>query len=900
MTDILGYALDKIDHDLAFLMRCLREVLEETGEGERAARLPFRNGDIVRVEDARDVAAYSLAFQLLNLVEENASAQSRRRREREEGLLREPGLWGQNLKQMASLGASDEDIAEAIGNVRVEPVLTAHPTEAKPQDVLEQQRQLYLLLVHRENTMWTESEQADLSEEIKATLERLWRTSEFLQKKPDVADERRNALHYLHRVFPDVLPWLDARLRHAWDEAGLDPRALRGKRPQLRFGTWIGGDRDGHPLVTGEVTRDTLAELRAAAIDVHRTSLEALARKLPLADRLQPVPTTLAAALERMRARLGEPFHDIVAQNPGEPWRQLVCAMIAWLGNYKSSRELIADLGTLSHSLEAIGARRLARTEVAPVVHSVQTFGFHLAALDVRQNSAFHDMAVAQLLVAAGIDGADFADWDEPRRRELLDRELRSARPLAPIGAAIGPEADKSLAALRALADAANAHGYDTLGALIVSMTRRVSDLLVVYLLAREVGIAKMTPNGLACEMPVVPLFETLEDLEAAPKIMAGFLDHPVTRTSLQTIARRRGIARDTTQVMLGYSDSCKDGGILASQWGLHRAQEELVEVASARNLTVRFFHGRGGTVSRGAGPMHRFLEALPHGSLGGDLRVTEQGETIEQKFANRITATYHLELLLAGVAATSLRHRVAPPPHDAELAAILDRLAAASRDAYRALLAEPGFIAYFSEATPVDALEVARIGSRPARRTGKRTLADLRAIPWVFGWNQSRHYLPGWYGLGTALEGLARTDEPAFRRIVSAAHDNPFLRYVMKNVEGAVASAALDIAGDYASLVTDDDVRARIFGQIAEEHRRTVASIESLFGEPLEQRRPRMWRTLKLRDPGLRALHAFQIDVLREWRQRKQADDAAGEEAILPSVLLSLNAIASGLRTTG
>lgn len=895
MADILGFALDKIENDLTFLMACFDDVLTSIGEPDRARRLRFVReagdpGDL-RVRDARDAAALSLAFQALNLVEENASAQSRRLRETTEGLAREPGLWGQNLRQLVASGATGREIADLLREVRVEPVLTAHPTEAKPADVIAQQRSLYLLLVRRENTMWTPSERADIDDEIQVMLERLWRTAEFLEKKPEVKDERANALHYLRNVFPQVLPWLDARLRHAWADAGLDASLLDEAQPVLAFGTWIGGDRDGHPLVTGAVTRDTLKELRDAALGLHAENLARLARDLPLSARLQSAPPSLESALGLLRAAVGDDAaRAAAAAHPSEPWRELVDLIRARLPSYARREELLADLEALARSLADVGAKRVARASVAPVIRAVRVFGLHLAALDVRQNSAYHDRAVTQLFAAAGVDASGFDEWDEPRRRELLDRELASPRPLAPIGTPLGGEAEGAVDALRALAEARAAHGAEGLGAIIVSMTRDVSDLLVVYLLAREVGLLAPCPGGgggMCCALPVVPLFETLDDLEAAPRIMAGFLDHPVTRASLGKDA--------CVQIMLGYSDSCKDAGILASQFALHRAQRELTEVVQKRGMRVRFFHGRGGTVSRGAGPTHRFLEALPAGSLSGDVRVTEQGETIAQKYANRITATYHLELLLAGVTATTLRHRAgtrSPGAADPALDALLERLAGVSRDVYRALVTDDAFLPYFAEATPIDALEQARIGSRPARRSGRRTLEDLRAIPWVFAWNQSRHYLPGWYGLGSAIDAVTKDDAAALERLRTAAREDPFFQYVLKNVESAVASTALDVAASYASLVHDAKVRERILGFVREEHARTAAAIEALFGEPLERRRPRMWRTLRLRDQGLRALHAYQVDMLARWR--------GGAQALLPSVLVSLNAIASGLRTTG
>jgi len=902
---ILEFALTKIDRDLDFLMGCLRDVLASTGDGERAARLPF--GAEVATNpapdplDARDIALLSLSFHLLNVVEENAAAQARRLRESTEGLLREPGLWGQNLRQLSLLGISEEAIAEGIARVRVEPVLTAHPTEAKPPDVLDAQRQLYLLLVRRENRMFSPSEQVDIAEEIKANLERLWRTSEFLERKPDVADERAVALHYLGKVFPDVLPLLAARLDHAWRDAGFDPAVLeRAGGPSLRFGTWIGGDRDGHPLVTAQVTEATLKELRQRALDLHGENLARLAGRLSLSDRLQAPPASLASAIDDLAARLPRSkVEELRDMHQREPWRLLVTMIAARLvgHGYASPAELRADLARLSDALHEVQADRLVHAEVAPVVRAIDTFGFHLASLDVRQNSTAHDRALAELLRAAGIDAEGFEGWDEARRRELLDRELASPRPLAPVGAPIGAFADATLDAFRVLARERDAHGTSGIGQIIVSMTRGVSDLLVVYVFLREVGLARRSPahgGALACALPVVPLFETVEDLENAPRIVEGFLDHPVTRASL---AERGG--ERVVDVMLGYSDSCKTAGILASQWGLHRAQQRLAAVAGARGASCRFFHGRGGTVSRGAGPTHRFLEALPHGSLGGDVRVTEQGETIAQKYANKVTATYHLELLLAGVAATALRHGAAPPSTE-HLAPILDRLAEKSRDAYRALVDTDGFLTYFAQATPIDALEEAHIGSRPARRTGRRSLDDLRAIPWVFAWNQSRHYLPGWYGLGTALAWLRDDDEAQFQRIAGGARRHPFLGYLLKNVESAVASAALDIARDYASLVGDAAIRDAFYERVADEHRRTSAMIDALFGEAMAERRPRMWRTLKLRDRGLRTLHAFQVETLRKWRAARAAGDAAAADALLPNVLLSLNAIASGLRTTG
>jgi phosphoenolpyruvate carboxylase len=924
---ILDFAFDKIDVDLVFIMDCFREVLEELGEGALARRLPWiDHGDPMRTGKAapargtpvadlgeRDVQVLSVAFQLLNMVEENAAAQSRRRRESTEGMLREPGLWGQNLRQLLDAGFTAEQIAETLPQVRVEPVLTAHPTEAKRSTVLEQHRHLYLLLVKRENQMWTPAEQQTIRDEVKLALERLWRTGELRLAKPDVASERRGVLHYLREIFPEAVPRLDDRLHQAWREAGCDPALLAGRLPRISFGTWVGGDRDGHPLVTAQVTDDTLNELRRTAVLVHRTHLRRLAERLSLSARLQPPPAELSAASQRLAGELGEAGRRALARNPGEPWRQYVGLMLARLPDphgppgpapYANPQQLAGDLDLLRRALVAVKATRLAEGDVAPLARAVELFGFHLANLDIRQNSTVHESALSQLLCAAGIEASELRTWSEKDRLAVIDSELRTPRPLAHPSTPLGPDATAVLDCHRVVARHVASHGVAGVGALIVSMTRRLSDLLAVYVLAREAGLVRPYGEGkdagLACVLPVVPLFETIADLDGSAEMLRAFLAHPVTRRSLALQCELHARQRPVQQVMLGYSDSCKDGGILASQWGLHRAQHVLAKVAAEAGVDLRFFHGRGGTVSRGAGPTHRFLDALPHGSLGGDLRVTEQGETIAQKYANLITATYNLELLLAGTTATTLRHRQSRAGHE-DAHPLVERLAKASQHAYESLLQDESFIAYFSEATPIDAVEHATIGSRPSRRSGKRTLADLRAIPWVFSWNQSRHYLPGWYGLGIALEELHRTDAAAFASLAERANTWPFLRYVLTNVETNLASANLDLMADYAALVGDGRVRARIYGLIADEYRRTSRMLDLVFGgRPLAERRPRMQRTLVLRDAGLRSLHHNQVALLQRWRGLRSAGDQTGADALLPALLLTINAIASGLRTTG
>jgi phosphoenolpyruvate carboxylase len=919
--------MPKIARDLDFLIGCFREVLDELGETAVAARLPWGSGASPN-RDAPCPAgadcdndplpqAYSIAFTLLNMVEENAYAQGFRALQTAGRLKDQAGSWENTFRVLATAGLAPEAIAATLPLVRVEPVLTAHPTEAKRASILAHHRELYLLLVARENQMWTPAEQTDIRNQIKAVIERLWRTGEIYLEKPDVASEVRNVVHYLANVFPTVLPLITRRISEAWADAGLAPALLAGTGlPRLSFGDWVGGDRDGHPLVTAQVTRETLATLRGTAVRLVHEHLVRLAARLSLSVRQHPPDRAFQAAIEAAAARRGAAGEAALRRNPDEPWRQFVNVMIARLppvdpdpaaapgeaaGCYREAAELIDDLERLRTSLIGVGARRLADGDVGPVATLVRTFGFHAAALDIRQNSRFHDLAVAQLMQAAGLDGAGFPEWSEERRRAFLEAELASPRPFARADSVLGEEAGAVVACYRALAQHLDANGSAGLGALIVSMTRSLSDLLIVYLLAREVGLLVPGDGAPVCRLPVVPLFETIDDLRRSPSILAEFLAHPITRASLAAGTGRHPDGRPSQQVMIGYSDSNKDGGILASFWALYRAQEALVQVGRDQGVHIRFFHGRGGTISRGAGPAHRFLDALPAGAVDGDLRLTEQGEVIAQKYANRITASHHLELLLAGAVRRTLLDRT-DGSHDPVLAAVLDRLADASRRAYRDLVEADGFVTFFSQATPIDVIELSRIGSRPARRTGRRTLADLRAIPWVFSWSQARFYLSGWYGVGSALAALAADDPDGFARLAEAKRSRrwPAVHYLISNAATSIATAAPTVMAGYAGLVEDADLRIRFLDRILAEYHLTKEQLEAIYGGDLGQERPTLTRSIQLRSEALEILHQDQIRLIRAWRQARDRGDDAMADTLLSRLLLLVNALARGLGTTG
>jgi len=902
----------KVLEDLGFLLNCVKEIFIDLGENRLVQFITFLEGKTEPPKDLeleKTVQILSLYFQLLNMVEENSAAQFRRKIETERGFSEISGLWGDKLSDLVKKGFTAEQISGIFPEIHVEPVLTAHPTEAKRATILEQHRELYLLLVKKENSMWTPFEQESIKEEIKVSLERLWRTGEIYLERPDVASERRNILHYLKNVFPNVLPSVDSRLKGAWKEAGFSQDFLDSykKFPRITFGNWVGGDRDGHPFVTSEITRETLEEFRTSAIEIIEREMQKLASHLSLSDRIQKPNSSFLHLIEKMANELGKEGQNCLDRNPGEPWRQFISLVYKKLPSinevksyaYKNSNELLNDLELLKENLLTIKANRIVERELIPAERIIQAFGFHTAVLDVRQNSKFHDKALSQLLKSAGIFDYDFSVWSEEKRISFLNNELNSPRPFVLPDMKCGDEADAVIGCYRVLANEIKKYGYDSLGALIISMTRSLSDLLTVYVLAREAGLLVITEEGLVCPLPVVPLFETIEDLEGSPEILERFINHPMTRRSLRYISKNKFNKTPVQQVMLGYSDSNKDGGILASQWNLYCTQKKLTEVGNRNTTKIRFFHGRGGTISRGGGKTHRFMQVLPHTSLTGNMRMTIQGESIAQQFANWNNATYNLELLIASAASTTIKHR-SLPKKEHPLEEYMTSISLRSQEIYQNLLKAPGFMEFYGQATPIDIIENSRHGSRPSRRTGKRTLADLRAIPWVFSWNQSRFYLPGWYGAGSALLEVKEKEPKAFQLFSNEVREWHFFRHIIMNIEANLMSVDLDISSEYAELVESLDYKNYFTGKIKEEYEKTKFVLSEIFGKSVEERRPRMNETILLRSKGLSEIHRKQISLLRDWRKYLKEENTVEAEKVLIPLLLTVNAIAGGLRTTG
>lgn len=909
--DLRLQGFDQIDSTLSLLTDSLAEALESLGENELIPFIPYR-GNTPTTEPPEGIQQlYSIGFQLLNMVEERVSAAIRREREKSLGANSIRGLWARSIQEMKELGMSEDQILSVFADVHVEPVLTAHPTEAKRATVRERHRDIYQNLVTSEYPKYTQREKRRIKDKITAALETLWRTGEIHMTRPDLNQELRNALYYLREMFPAVLNRLDNHLTEAWKDAGFCVDKLRNSDsyPKITFGTWIGGDRDGHPLVTPEVTEKTLADLRYHSIVLLRKELKEIAFHLTISSEFQEIPKSLQKRIQQLTHELSDTAwaEKVVLQNRDEPWRQLVYLMRGKLydtaegksSGYHDPEQLDKDLTILEDTLSETGCSHLIEQSILPLRHKVKIFGFHLATIDIRQNSEYHDKAISQLLVRAGIeDGATFGEWPEQKRVDFLSNELKSTRPFCHNNLASGPEADSVLNSFRVIANQMRNHGNYGIGSFIVSMTRSVSDLLVVYVLMREAGLMICTEDGLASPIEVVPLYETKEDLHASRGLLEGFLDHEVTQRSYKLRFMQGNIVQ---QVMLGYSDSNKDCGILTAQWALHQAEKEMVEAAEKRGIKLRYFHGRGGTISRGAGPTQWFMAALPHGSMSGHFRMTEQGETIAQKYANLANATYNSELLIASAASTAAEHKFGKKVDDPCLQ-FVGKLAEESEAAYKKLLREEGFIPFYREATIIDALENSRIGSRPSRRTGKTSfsLDDLRAIPWVFSWTQARFYLPGWFGTGSALKNLKDNSPEDFKSLKDNLPNSVFLTYVLTNVETNLASANRDLMQEYADLCTDETLRNKFMDIIGDEYELTRDLLAELFDGQFETRRPRMHKTLAIREEPLKVLHKQQVSLIKKWRSLKANNEDQAAEELFPKILLSINAISSGLRTTG
>lgn len=892
-------SFQKIVNDRNFIIDCYVEMLSRINEDEVIELITSKSLlDNLKLSSDKIIQSLSIYFQLMTLVEENAATQYRRKMENEENIYSIRGSWAEAFHLWKQQGISEDEMLQTISDTNVIPVLTAHPTEAKRITVIEIHRELYLLLVKKENTSLSSLEQTQIREKIINLLERWWRTGEIYLEKPDIKDERANIIYYLSKILPTVLERSDEHLKGSWIKTGLNANKIKNPDvfPKINFGSWVGGDRDGHPFVTPTITQETLELHRKNALAIIKNLLVNATIKFSVSAITNPIPYNLLEVIEEKSKALGIQGENAVKRNPYEPWRQYLSLLVAKLDNtisnhftdsnsyYKSSNDLSNDLKFFREILVDNGMKGLADDLLFPMERAVSCFGFHLAKLDIRQNSTFHDKAFSQILKVNGEKDFDFEQWDEEKRVDYLSKLLENHAPITDITISYGPEADNVLDCYRVVRNHINQYGSDGIGAFIISMTRNLSDLLVVYFLMKETQL-------LNTSIKVVPLLETIEDLDNGPEILEKFLQHPATQQRASKINYKQ-------EVMLGYSDSNKDGGTIASKWNLHKAEQKLSKIGEKNGFNMYFFHGTGGTISRGGGKYHRFLESMPANTVNGTVKITVQGETVAQLFGNPLTATYNLNALASGVAKQSLLSKNNLDSNNYPFE-IMEYLSQKSFENYRDLIETQGFINFYGKVTCIDVLEQSKIGSRPARRTGTRTLNDLRAIPWVFSWNLSRITITGWYGLGNALKTLKTEKPEAFQTLKESINDWQFLKFLMIQTETNLILSDKEIMDLYADLDEDIAEKQVFMSKIKTDYENSLQLIEELFDEKTSDRRQGQFDNLKWRTDKLNVLHQLHAKYIKQWRELPD-DNKIEKDKILTKLLGIINSLSSGMKNTG
>jgi phosphoenolpyruvate carboxylase len=842
-------------------------------------------------DTVRIVRAFSYFSHLANIAEDQNNI--RQMRGRGAGGPRTSTLT-QTLSHAKTAGFSAADLRGFFGGAQVSPVLTAHPTEVRRKSTMDREMEIAALLERRERMQLTPEEIEASDEQLRRAVLTLWQTNLLRRTKLTVLDEVANGLSFYDYTFLHEVPRLHCTLE---DRLNQEESGAPGELASfLTMGSWIGGDRDGNPFVTADVMRGTLRLQSSRVLNFYLEELHALGAELSLAAHLADVS-------EELRALAGR-SPDSSPHRSGEPYRLAVSGIYARLtataaklevettrrpvgagAPYESVREFKADLDVLDRSLIANNSGVIARGRLRQLRRALDCFGFHLARLDIRQNSAVHERTVAELFDAA-IPGMSYLALNEEARVNLLFNELRSARPLSSAFVKYSEETLGELALFRAAAEAHAKFGADVISQCIISMCKGMSDMLEVAVLLKEVGL--VNPSGRSA-INIVPLFETIEDLQAS----SGIMDRMLSLHDYRKLVDSRG---GVQEVMLGYSDSNKDGGFVTSGWELYKAEIGLVEVFERHGVRLRLFHGRGGSVGRGGGPSYDAIIAQPGGAVNGQIRITEQGEIISSKYSNAEVGRNNLEILAAATLEASLLHPRQSAPQKEYLTA-MDELSALAFRAYRGLVYETeGFADYFWGSTVITEIATLNIGSRPASRKKTREIEDLRAIPWVFSWAQCRLMLPGWYGFGTAVETwIAEHPEQGMPFLQELYREWPFFRMLLSNMDMVLAKSSIAIASRYAELVPDLALRESIFGRIRREWHSSIETLLDIMGQDrLLQGNPLLERSIRNRFPYLDPLNHVQVELLKEHRAQNP------DEQVLRGIQLTINGISAGLRNSG
>jgi len=791
-------------------------------------------------------------------------------------------------------------VAEALQGALVSPVITAHPTETRRRTVFVTQHRITELMRVRADGHTETDDGRSIELELRRQVLTLWQTALIRLSRLKISDEIAVGLRYYTAALFEVIPQVNAEVREALRARWPDTELLA--EPILRPGSWIGGDRDGNPNVTADVVRLATGSAAFTAFARYLAELTGLEQELSMSARLITVTPEVAAladacpdavhldepyrrALRTIRGRLTATATEILVSQPLDE-------LDLGLPPYGAPAELRADLDAIDVSLRTHGAALLADHRLALLREGVGVFGFHLCGLDMRQNSDVHEEVVSELLAWAGVH-PDYRSLPEDERVELLTDELSTRRPLVGDRGGVSDLARGELDVIAAAAHAVEIYGPAAVPNYIISMCQSVSDVLEAAILLKEVGLLDASGPEPYCPVGISPLFETIDDLHNGAEILQAMLELPLYRA----LVAARG---ESQEVMLGYSDSNKDGGYLTANWAVYRAELALVEVARKTGIRLRLFHGRGGTVGRGGGPSYQAILAQPPGAVNGSLRLTEQGEVIAAKYAEPQLARRNLESLVAATLESTLLDVEGLGDAAEPAYAVLDEIAALARRAYSELVHEtPGFVEYFKASTPVSEIGSLNIGSRPTSRKPTESIADLRAIPWVLAWSQSRVMLPGWYGTGWAFQQWIAAGPESESERVEVLHDLyerwPFFRSVLSNMAQVLAKSDLGLAARYAELVPDESLRRRVFDKIADEHQRTIAMHKLITGQDdLLADNPALARSVFNRFPYLEPLNHLQVELLRRYRSGDE------DELVQRGILLTMNGLASALRNSG
>ena len=856
------------------------------------------------------IRAFSTYFSLVNIAEED-HAHRWRRQQVSKGQRFWRGSFAQTVHELHADGIDAQQMQSLLDSLNYNPVITAHPTEARRRTIMEILRRIFLVNDKLNIRRWGPLERDYLLDRLRMEILALWHTDEVRLRKPEVSDEIRNGLYYfresLFEAVPQTYRFAERAVNRFFGSGVVEVPSF------IRFGSWIGGDRDGNPFVKPETTALALRLQMREVLEEYLRRLVDLSKRLTQSSRLCQPSAEFLASLER-DVRLDEGAYDDHLERFGhEPYRRKLYAMRYRLqltldavnqrldgrhtgpapGAYRGAHELLADLKLIRDSLISHGDAVIAGAELQDLIRLVETFGFHLLSLDVRQESNVHSRTVHAVLEQL-VPGSSYAELGEDARIELLAQHVDTPL-LTPLdNAALDEEARETLETFATIGKLRDETGGDPFGSYVISMTHQASHVLEVLFLARLNGLCGQDEHGRFCHIRISPLFETVEDLKHVRTVLGRLLDTPAYAEMLRT-------SGNVQEIMLGYSDSCKDGGILASAWGLYTAQREILSITQAHGVQCRLFHGRGGTVGRGGGPTHEAIAAQPPGTVEGQIKFTEQGEVLYYRYGQPETAVYELTMGSTGLLKAS-RSLIGPVHQDRpvylETAA---QLAELGEQAYRALTDDtPGLIDYFYEVTPVSEIGQLNIGSRPShRKSGDRSKSSIRAIPWVFGWGQARYTIPGWYGIGTALERWRQSDPDNLEQLRAMYAEWPFLRVLLGNTQMSLYKADMQTAGEYTTLAKDSGQAQGIHEAIRDEYERTVREILAIVdADALLAENTTLALSLTRRDPYLDPLNHIQITLLQRHRDTGLHDDE--RERWLAPLLRTINAIATGQRNTG